>query len=76
MNIHSRCHDMFSLLGVNCGLPDEPKNGIASLSGTGEGDIVTYSCKPGFVLELNGENMRVCNHSGIWTGSVLECRSM
>ena len=73
MNILRKCHVMFPLLGVNCGLPDA-KNGIVSLSGTAEGDIATYSCKPGFVLE--GENIRVCNHSGIWTRSAPECRSM
>ena len=38
------------------------------------GAIATYSCKPGFVLE--GEDTRVCNRSGNWTGSVPECKSM
>ena len=64
-----------SPLGIDCGLLDEPKNGFVSLSGTAEGDTATYKCKPGFVLESERENMRVCNHSGNWTGSVLECRS-
>ena len=60
-------------LGINCGQPDEPKNGTVLLSNIGEGVIATYSCKPCFVLE--GENTRVCNRSENWTGSVPECRS-
>ena len=65
----------FYPLGVNCGLPHEPKNGIISVEGTGKGAIATYSCKPGFVLEPGGDNMRVCSHFGNWTGSVPKCRS-
>ena len=62
------------LLEINCGPLDEPENGFVSSSGTAKGDTATYSCKTGFVLE--GEDMRVCNHSGNWTGSVPECRSV
>ena len=62
-------------LGIDCGSLDEPENGFVSLSGTAEGDTATYRCKLGFVLEPEGKNTRVCNHSGNWTGSVPECRS-
>ena len=67
--------NMFALLGIDCGSLDEPKNGLVLLSGTAEGDTATYSCKPGFVLEPGGENMRVCNHSWNWTGFAPVCRS-
>ena len=67
---------LFSLLVIDCGSLDEPENGFVSLSGTEVGDTATYSCKPGFVLEGEGENMRVCTCFGKWTGSVPECRSM
>lgn len=63
------------LLGINCGPLDEPKNGFVLLSGTAEGATATYSCRPGFVLEPEEENLRVCTHSGNWTGSVSKCRS-
>ena len=63
------------LSGINCGPLDEPKNGFVLLSGTAEGATATYSCRPGFVLEPEGENVRVCTHSGNWTGSVSKCRS-
>ena len=64
------------LLAINCGPLDEPKNGFVLLSGTAVGATATYSCRPGFVLEPEGENLRVCNRSGKWTGSVPKCRSM
>ena len=66
---------LFSVLGIDCGSLDEPKNGLVLLSGTAENDIATYSCKPGFVLQPGGGNTRVCNHSRNWTGSVPVCRS-
>ena len=62
-------------LGINCGPLDMPENGFVSLSGTAEGATATYSCKHGFVLEPEGENIRVCNRSGNWNGSVPKCRS-
>ena len=64
------------LLAINCGPLDEPKNGFVLLSGTAEGATATYSCKHSFVMEPEGENIRVCNHSGNWTGSASKCRSM
>ena len=67
---------LFSLLVIDCGPLDEPKNGFASSNGTVVGDTATYNCNPGFVLEPEEGNMRVCTHSGKWTGSVPECRSM
>ena len=62
-------------IGINCGLLDDPKNGTISFSNIGEEVVATYSCKPGYVLEPEGENIRVCTCSGNWTGSVPECRS-
>ena len=64
------------LVGINCGPLDKPKNGFVLLSGTAEGATATYSCRHGFVLEPEGENTRVCNRSGNWTGSASKCRSM
>ena len=66
---------LFSVLEIDCGPLDEPENGFISLIGTAEGDTATYRCKPGFMLEPEGENVRVCNRSESWTGSVPECRS-
>ena len=67
---------MLPILGINCGVLDEPKNGTISLRNIIEGVIATYNCNPGFVLEPEEGDMRVCTHSGKWTGSVPECRSM
>ena len=61
------------LLETNCESLVEPENGFVSLSSTADGVIAIYSCRPGFVLE--GEDTRVCNRSGNWTGSMPECRS-
>ena len=85
LHIFSRCQYsitwsmyicILSILGINCGPLDAPQNGFVSLSGTAVSDSATYSCKPGFVLEPEEGRTRVCNHSGNWTGSVPECRSM
>ena len=62
------------LLGIKCGPLDNLKNGFVSLNGTEVGATATYTCKPGFVLEPEGENIRVCNQSGNWTRSVPVCR--
>ena len=63
------------LLGINCGPPGVSEGGVVSSNGTGVGSVATYDCKPGFVLEQEGGNKRVCNRSGNWTGSIPECKS-
>jgi len=62
------------LLVINCAALGHPKNGFVSSSSTVEGGTVTYSCKPGFVLE--GEDIRTCTSAGNWSGTEPTCRSM
>ena len=73
--IHYKCYTCSIIIGIQCGALDKPKNGFISLSGTAFGDSATYSCKAGFTLEPEGEEMRVCDYSGNWTGSVPKCTS-
>ena len=70
------CYYQLSLvLEIKCGPLDAPQNGFVSSNGTAVGATATYSCKPGFVLESGGERIRVCNHSGNWTGCIPQCVS-
>ena len=74
MSVWSNVFLYSSILGINCGSLNEPQNGFVSLSATAVGATATYRCKPGFVLEPEEGNARVCSHSGKWTGSAPECR--
>jgi len=50
-----------------------PKNGDVTISGTSEEDTAVYTCDKGF--ELRGIEMRVCQSTGVWSGSEPVCSS-
>ena len=49
----------------------DPENGAVSITGTGVGDIATYTCNDGF--ELSGSDTRACESNGEWSGSAPTC---
>ena len=52
----------------------DPANGIVTLSGTTFSSTAFYECDAGFVLV--GDELRVCQNSGEWTGDDPECIGM
>ena len=50
-----------------------PANGQVTLNGTAFGSIAIYSCDDGYVL--NGNEMRICQSSGEWSGDEPTCES-
>ena len=56
-----------------CGRLKPPDNGDVQLTGTTIGSSATYSCSEGFNLE--GDNIRVCQESGEWSGVEPVCSS-
>ncbi|XP_065918054.1 uncharacterized protein [Dysidea avara] len=57
---------------IDCGDPGAPSDGDVIFTTTYVDDIATYECNPGF--ELFGVTQRTCQMSGLWTGTVPECR--
>lgn len=57
---------------ANCGDPGTPVNGRRVLGTTFQGDIVRYFCSQGFQLE--GDQQRVCQRNGQWSGQLPICR--
>ena len=58
---------------VDCGEPRSPQNGYTAHRGTVVGNMVSYSCNRGY--NLIGNLKRTCLNTGLWSGSVPECRS-
>ena len=58
-------------LAVQCPALSDPENGAVSITGTGVGDIATYTCNDGF--ELSGSDTRTCESDGEWSGSAPTC---
>ena len=44
-----------------------------AISGTSEEDVAVYTCDKGF--ELHGTEMRMCQSTGVWSGSDPVCSS-
>ena len=58
---------------VDCGDPGAPVNGNFVLENdTFEDSIARYSCSFGF--ELIGNDQRVCQSNGNWTGTIPTCQ--
>ena len=61
----------FLLVVRDCGDPGTPQNGSRRLQGTKYQDTVRYQCDTGF--KLSGAEVRACQESGTWTGSLPTC---
>ncbi|XP_047481240.1 LOW QUALITY PROTEIN: sushi, von Willebrand factor type A, EGF and pentraxin domain-containing protein 1-like [Penaeus chinensis] len=56
---------------VTCGFPGYLLNGHVNGTTYSFGDVVSYTCNPGFVIR--GVSNRTCQDDGIWTGEHPEC---
>lgn len=56
---------------INCSIPERPENGQALYSGLTYGSIVKYECNNR--LALLGNEKRICQSSGRWTGTTPRC---
>ena len=61
------------IAGVDCGNPGDLVNGTVR-GGHLYGDIITYSCYEGFNL-TDGDEQRLCQADGNWTGVIPKCSS-
>ena len=60
---------------VDCGALTNPANGQVSLpDGTTFGETATYSCDTGY--NLVGDSTRMCQATGMWSGSAPTCQSV
>ena len=69
-------HDV-SLLStaVDCGALSDPANGqVNDTGGTTFGQTATYSCNTSY--NLVGNSTRVCQATGVWSGSAPTCERM
>ena len=63
------------LIVVDCGTLTSPTNGqVNQTAGTTFGQTATYSCDPGY--NLVGDDTRICQASGVWSGSEPNCQGM
>ena len=61
------------IAGVGCSNPGDLTNGTV-IGGHLYGDIITYSCYEGFNL-TDGDEQRLCQADGNWTGVKPMCSS-
>ena len=60
---------------MNCGPLTDPANGqVSHPDGTTFGQTATYSCNTGF--NLVGDSTRMCQATGMWSGSEPTCQRM
>lgn len=59
------------LIAIECGELAQPANGAVRVSGTRFGESARYSCTFGFILQ--GNEIRVCQIDGSWSGNVPVC---
>ena len=59
---------------VDCGDPGLPLNAARVLTGTTFSSRVTYTCSVNFML--SGEETRVCQADGTWSGALPTCERM
>ena len=53
---------------VNCGPLSDPTNGKVTLTDTMFGSRAIYTCDPGYAIV--GDNTRICEINGRWSGSI------
>ena len=60
---------------MDCGALRNPVNGqVNDTNGTIFGQTATYSCNTGY--NLVGNSTRMCQATGVWTGSAPSCERM
>ena len=60
---------------VDCGALPDPANGqVNTTAGTTFGQTATYSCNTGY--NLVGNSTRMCQATGVWSGSAPTCERM
>ena len=65
---------MFSVLEIECPLPDVPANAnVTHSAGRYVGEKAVYVCQHGY--DLVGSNIRVCQSDGSWSLSTPQCIS-
>ena len=65
---------LFPSTAVDCGTLPNPVNGrVNHTAGTTLGQTATYSCNAGY--DLVGNSTRVCETTGLWSGSAPTCPS-
>ena len=67
----------FAFSVIDCGPLATPENGSVTIeSGTlttnGEGAVATYTCNSGY-RRTEGNAMRTCQTSGVWSGEMAVC---
>ena len=64
---------MLSNSGVGCSVLQDPEYGTVSVSATTYDSVANYSCNTGYAL--TGDEMRMCQISGVWSGNETICTS-
>ena len=60
---------------MDCGALPNPANGLVNnTNGTTFGQTATYSCNTGY--NLVGNSTRMCQATGVWSGSAPTCERM
>ena len=62
---------MCILLGIDCGDPGMPMNGMVTSNGTYVTSIAEFTCDDGYMLD--GDDERVCQPDGTWSNMVPRC---
>ena len=58
-------------LGINCGNPGVPMNGMVITNDTYVTSIAEFTCDDGYMLV--GDAQRVCQPDGMWSNMVPKC---
>ena len=70
IHVHDAC-----ISAVDCVTLPDPANGrVSHTAGTTFGQIATYSCNQGY--NLMGDGTRMCQATGVWSGSAPTCQCM
>ena len=62
---------LFQTVNAKCPRLPRPENGDVLVSGLAPGDVATYVCFEGYILQ--GDSERTCQENGVWTGSAPTC---
>ena len=64
---------IYNIVVVDCGEPVSIPNGeISSVTGTGYGAIVEFSCNYGY--RMRGRNHQICTYDSVWSGESPKCQ--